>query len=345
MCNPSCNCLIVVVKRGSSILAILWCSALGMVAQTAALTLAIEKDSVGLGEPLTLTLTSDEPLSGGERWQWPELQSGDTLPQGWEILSVGALDSTTSPNLDAGIRRSQSIVVLSWDTGLKVIEPFQLTGASGTTSSSRPQLLQVGLATLESNPAPKPLQGYRAFAWTWWERISRVLPWVLSILAGIGLLFWAIRKWRQREIPHLPTDKPVVPLEPAHVLALRILYRLKENQPWANGDGKETQVQLSEAVRLHLQGTFGVKALERATEELAAQLNQSATRGIEPEDILWLTRLLRQSDLVKFAKQSMGNDAHMNAVNGAIQWVERTRPQPAPSEEESSPHQSTMDHG
>lgn len=136
-----------------------------------------------------------------------------------------------------------------------------------------------------------------------------------------------------------------MPLEPAHVLALRMLYHLKENQPWANGDGKETQAQLSEAVRLHLQGTFGVKALERATEELAAQLNQSATRGIEPEDVLWLTRLLRQSDLVKFAKQSMGHDAHLNAVNGAIHWIERTRPQPAPSEEESSPHQSTMDHG
>ena len=45
-----------------------------------------------------------------------------TLPQGWEILQAGPIDNGL-PLLDAGLRRTQRIEVLAWDTGFKVIEP------------------------------------------------------------------------------------------------------------------------------------------------------------------------------------------------------------------------------
>jgi hypothetical protein len=326
MSNHSCNCLIAVADSRGLFFIAAWLFSFGLNAQTAALNLQVERDSVGLGEPVALTLTSDESLLGGQHWAWPEFQPGDTLSQGWEILSVGTLDSTTSPEMEAGIRRSQRLVVLAWDTGLKVIEPFKLTPSEGPLVSSSPFLMQVGLATFETNPAPMPLQGYRPFAWSWWERFLHVLPWIIGTLAAAGLLAWGIRKWNARSRFNTTPEEAAEPQEPAHVVALRMLYHLQDSQPWATGSGKESQAQLSEAVRLHLQGTFGIKALERATEELTSQLNESATRGIDPPDVLWLTRLLRQSDLVKFAKQTMGHDAHVNAIQGAIQWVERTAP-------------------
>ena len=73
-------------------------------------------------------------------------------------------------------------------------------------------------------------------------------------------------------------------------------------------------------------GTFGVKALERATEELSAHLLSAPVRGLDRDDASWLVDVLRQSDLVKFAKQDMAADAHAHTVQEAIAWVRRTEP-------------------
>ena len=152
MSNHSCNCLIAVADSRGLFFIAAWLFSFGLNAQTAALNLQVERDSVGLGEPVALTLTSDESLLGGQHWAWPEFQPGDTLSQGWEILSVGTLDSTTSPEMEAGIRRSQRLVVLAWDTGLKVIEPFKLTPSEGPLVSSSPLSRASGIGHLRNQP-------------------------------------------------------------------------------------------------------------------------------------------------------------------------------------------------
>lgn len=292
----------------------------------ASLSVVADRDSVGIGDPLTLTLESDEPLTGGQTWEWPAWSAGDSLPQGWEILQAGPIDSMASPLLDAGLRRTQRIEVLAWDTGFKVIEPLSLTGTEGQSVTSEALLVQVGSVALEDNPAPKPMQGYTHFTWTWWERALRILPTALALLALAALLWWGYTRWSKRETVVAMEDEPSVPSEPAHVVALRMLESLAAEQPWLQGRGKEAQATLSEAVRLHLQGTFGVKALERATEELSAHLLSAPVRGLDRGDASWLVDVLRQSDLVKFAKQDMAADAHAHTVQEAINWVRRTEP-------------------
>jgi len=299
----------------------------GLALAQASFSLVADRDSVGIGEALVLTLESDEPLTEGQHWEWPVLEVGDSLAQGWEILRTGPIDSAASPSLEAGLRRTQQIEVLAWDTGFKVIEPIVLGTSGPNPITSTPLLVQVGAHTLEQNPAPRPMQGYTNFSFTWWERAMQVLPTVLSIVALCALLFWALRKFRRRGPSTLPMAQPEQPQEPAHLRALRMLEALAAEQPWTGGREKETQVVLSEAVRLHLQGTFGVKALERATEELTAHLQGAPIRGLDPKDAQWLVALLRQSDLVKFAKQSMASDAHAHAVKEAIEWVRRSAPQ------------------
>lgn len=309
-------------------------------AQSAALQLSADRDSAGLGEVLTLTLSSDEPLANSAQWSWPELAAGDTLAQGWEILSTSTVDSAASPALDAGIRRTQRIEVLAWDTGFKVIEPLLLFNEAGDTVRSPALLVQVGLTPLESNPAPKPLQGFAEFRWTWWERLSRHWPW-LAALATLAVLAHFIRKGRQRP-EQAEEEAPIAPAEPGHLIAWRMLRELNQEQPWLDGRGKETQSRLSDAIRLHLDSAFGVKSLERATTELVAQLQHSTIRGLDAADAAWLTGLLQRSDLVKFAKQSLPADAHARSVQDALQWVERT--QPAPNEAEAASN-TPEDHG
>ncbi len=61
----------------------------GFAMPQATFSLVADRDSVGIGEALVLTLESDEPLTEGQRWEWPILEVGDSLAQGWEILRTG----------------------------------------------------------------------------------------------------------------------------------------------------------------------------------------------------------------------------------------------------------------
>jgi len=302
-------------------------------ASQAAFSVTADQDSVGIGEVLTLTLESDESITEGQQWTWPALAAGDSLAQGWEILSVGAIDSAASLALDAGIRRTQAVEILAWDTGFRVIEPLQLGGDNPVLSA--PLLIQIGAHALEDNPAPRPMQGYTHFEWTWWERLMRILPPLLLVLGLAAAAWWVLKQLRNRESVIPPPLVPQEPAKPAHLTALRMLEALEVDQPWKDGEGKEAQAQLSEAVRLHLQGTFGVKALERATEELTAHLTGAPIRGLDGDDARWLVSLLRQSDLVKFAKQDLSSDAHLHAVREALAWVRRTSPAADPTEPNS----------
>lgn len=290
------------------------------------LTWTLERDSVGVGEPLEVVLTSDEPLLGGRRWTWPSLEVGDTLPQGWEIIAVSALDSMASPVLESGLRRSQQVVVMAWDTGVKVLEPVALSDTSGMAARTEARLVEVGMMAIGAAEAPKPLQGFRAYSWTLWERILQVLPWGIAALILALLGRWAFRLWSRREIsetgPEIPTEERV----PAHITALSMLRRLESEAPWLRGGGKEAQAILSEAVRLHLQGSFGVKALERTTDELSRSLRDAPVRGMDAEQCAWVISLLERSDLVKFAKQDLEGDAHLRVVRESIRWVEQTAP-------------------
>ena len=296
-----------------------------------ALRLSVAEDSVGVGQPLPIQLTSDEPLSGGRRWNWPALKAGDSLAQGWEVIRVDPIDSSASPELDAGLRRSQQIVIMAWDSGMKVIEPLFLMDSAGIAASTEARLMEVGLVPLEADAVPKPMQGFRAFSWTWWERLLAWLPYLLGAMALAWLVRWGIRRWQNRvPITELETADPE-PLVPAHETALAMLRELETEKPWLQGKGKEVQVIVSHAIRLHLQGSFGVKALERTTDEVAQTLRQAPVLGLDENDGSWVVAILQRSDLVKFAKQSMDGDAHLRVIQESIAWVERSTPSPQPS--------------
>lgn len=316
------------------LLSILLTAAVAVVQGQAPPTLqwSADRDSVGLGDPLVLTLTSDEPLDGGRHWDWPALQPGDSLPQGWEVIEASPVDSSASPALEAGLRRTQTIVVMAWDTGMKVLEPLALTDSLGVSARTEARLVEVGLVRLGTDAVPKPMQGFKAYSWTLWERILQGLPWLLGVLSAMALAFWAFRRWSARETLEPGVADVVEAPIPAHITALAMLRKLESESPWRRGEGKEAQAILSEAVRLHLQGSFGVKALERTTDELARSLRDAPVRGMDAEQCQWVIALLERSDLVKFAKQDLDGDAHLRVVQESIQWVETTAPAAEPED-------------
>lgn len=290
------------------------------------INMAVSRDSLGVGELLNLQLVSDEPLEGGKHWQWPQLTAGDTLSKGWEIISVSEVDSSASPALEAGLRRMQNVAVMAWDTGAMVLSPIALMDSGEVAAQTATATVRVALVPLEANAAPKPMQGFKAYQFSWWERFQSFIPWIVGVTVAFVLGRWLYRKWRSRETQEVGTAPPDVPEVPAHVTALALLRQLEQDQPWNAGQGKEAQAVLSEAVRIHLQGSFGVKALERTTDELAQTLRSAPIAGLAQADSDWMVALLQRSDMVKFAKQGMDGDAHLRVVRESIAWISRTIP-------------------
>ena len=91
-----------------------------------------------------------------------------------------------------------------------------------------------------------------------------------------------------------------VPAEPAHVIALRELTRLKEEELWQKGEMKEYYSRLSDILRRYIDNRYGISSPELTTDETVRMLQKAAvtTHG----QMTLVKELLSLSDMVKFAK-------------------------------------------
>ena len=114
---------------------------------------------------------------------------------------------------------------------------------------------------------------------------------------------------------------PAPPLPP-HEAALAALEKLRAQRLWQEGKHKLYYSALTDILRTYIAGRYGVSAMEMTSDEIIA-----AMRSIELPDKARadLTAILRDADLVKFAKAEP--DAEQNEQNylRAYYFVEETK--------------------
>ena len=124
---------------------------------------------------------------------------------------------------------------------------------------------------------------------------------VLAILAIIGFwIYWFVIK-KRKETEDAPTYRTLPPFEEA-ILRLN---ELDEKLLWQNNKIKEYYSELTEIVRGYIERELKVPALENTTDEVLAMIKDFKNLdSIETskETIKKLKDLLREADLVKFAK-------------------------------------------
>lgn len=126
------------------------------------------------------------------------------------------------------------------------------------------------------------------------------LWYALLILLIIGLIIYFVLR-RKKEIE----EKIIVPSLPPFDEAIQKLQELDEKLLWQNNQVKEYYSELTEIVRGYIERELKVPALEFTTDELIETLtdfNGSESISTTKETIKKLRGLLREADLVKFAK-------------------------------------------
>ena len=154
---------------------------------------------------------------------------------------------------------------------------------------------------------------------------------VLALLVGaVLLLMWYLRK-RGKRISDL--FKPAPPLPP-HIVALDALENLRAEHLWQNGEYKLYYSVLSDILRTYLAGRFEVGAMEMTTDEILAALR---TLDVEQKHKMELIAMLRDADLVKFAKATPEAEDNEHNFDIVLNFVESTIPVEKAEEEEDKP--------
>ena len=128
----------------------------------------------------------------------------------------------------------------------------------------------------------------------WWKYVLIVL-----LILGIGaLIYWFIKKRQekklQQEIYKTPIEK-----------ATSLLDTLEKKELWQKGEVKAYYSELTDIARNYIEEAIEIPAMESTTSELILGLRAASVKKkmtLSQEIIENLERVLKQADLVKFAK-------------------------------------------
>ena len=279
----------------------------------------LDTTDILIGDQINLNLEFDMPLD--YRVLWPF--SHDTLTRNVEIVTQTPVDTLINSRENT-VSLVQKITITSFDSGYYQLpalrfryQPVDDTGFHEL--STMPVYLRVHsmeIDTTQSIMAIKPpLRAPLTF--------GEIMPWllmVLGIIAIAALLVYIISKKRKKEPIFTIRPRPVLP---PHVMAIQGLESLRQKKLWQSGKVKDYYTQLTDIVRIYIEGRFGVAAVEMTSNEIIEGLKRSGTHR---EAVEGLRQTLTLADLVKFAKATplpTENDASMDQC---INFVETTMP-------------------
>jgi len=220
-----------------------------------------------------------------------------------------------------------TIVVSYYDSGNVVLPPIQFLYAStGDTASSvvetNPLNLTVSTVSVDTSKAFKDIKPPLSISMT----LAEIALYVAIILALLAAAYLAYRYWKEKNEKKPLPPAYVPPPKPAHVIALEKLGRLKEKKLWQQGLIKEYYSETTDIVREYIEKRFKVRALEQTTDEI---LEAISVYNLPDETTPSLESMLRNADMVKFAKFQPSVPEHEELMKSAYTFVEKTKSAPS----------------
>ncbi len=246
------------------------------------------------------------------------------LPQQWaafEVRDQALLEPST--NDDGSVTAVREATVTLWSPGEHETPPFVIRARNADgeidevpVGPLRVDVVSVLAAGDESLRDLKP-QATLAGPPKW--------PWLVAgAIAAGGLLLaarWLRRRWRRGGV-EAETAERVDDRRPEEI-AYGELVRIAALDLPVQGEFKHHYTLLTDCVRSYVEGMYGIPAVDRTTGELLRALRRSRMqRGA----VTHLHDLLREADLVKFARLRPSIERARGAVADARHLIDITKP-------------------
>ena len=285
----------------------------------------IDSMTILIGQQARLTV--DVTARHGAKVDFPKFKRAQYLVPGVEVLSSTADTS----DVDGMTRVSRTFTLTSFDEHLYAI-PGMMVKVDGKSYSSNRLALKVLTCDVDTlHPEkffpPKDVQD-NPFLWSEWSPLFWLSIIVMLLAVGFGYLVLRLKQNKP-----IITRIRVVKKIPAHQKALAEMNRLKAEHFDTADEQKEYYTQLTDTLRKYIRERFGFNAMEMTSSEIMEHLQTAGDDTMMEE----LRELFNTADLVKFAKySSLLNEKDMNLVN-AINFVDQTKRDEAPTEEKIVP--------
>ena len=160
---------------------------------------------------------------------------------------------------------------------------------------------------------------------------------IILLILGIGaLIYWLIKKYQKKKVEEVEELKS--PIERATIL----LKTLEKKELWQKGAVKEYYSELTDIARNYIEEAIEIPAMESTTSELILALRAASIKKkmtLSAETVENLERVLKQADLVKFAKSKpldyeIAED--QNKIEKAILTLDKSIPIEIEIEEDTS---------
>jgi hypothetical protein len=149
-----------------------------------------------------------------------------------------------------------------------------------------------------------------------------ILPYLLAGTALLILAYFLIYSLRRKK-----RDEPIIrkirPSEPAHIIALRDLDKLKSEKIWQQDKIKLYYTRLTEILRVYIENRYGILAMEQTSNETLQSLLES---GFNDNNLFEkLKEILLLADLAKFAKAKPLASENETAMLSSYIFVNETK--------------------
>ena len=305
-------------KIGSLLLLILLATTAN--AQRIKATASIDSTHILLGDQVKLFLEIDHPKNVDVIF--PNVP--DTLVQYIEVLSRSEVD-TFELDDETYQKQIQSFLITSFDSGSYRIPPLWFKIDLNDRLDSIPTnglTLNVYSMEIDTTRGPTDIK----YPYDAPVTLKEVIPYILGAILILAILFFIFYAIRRRKNNQPIFVLPKKPKEPAHIIALRELDRIKKEKIWQQGKTKQYYSEVTETLRKYIEDRFEIPAMEQTSDETIESFRKQ--KGLlKDKTFANLSQMLKLADLVKFAKyQTSPDDDNMTLVN-AYFFINDTKPE------------------
>jgi hypothetical protein len=289
-------------------------------AQRIKATASIDSTNILLGDQVKLFLEIDHPKNVDVTF--PNVP--DTLIRFVEVLDRSEID-TFEMDDEAFQKQIQSFLITSFDSGSYRIPPFWFKIKLDGRLDSIPTngvTLNVYSMEIDTTRGPTDIK----YPYDAPVTLKEVIPYILGIILIAAILFFIFYAIRRRKNNQPIFVLPKKPKEPAHIVALRELDRIKNEKIWQQGKSKQYYSEVTETLRKYIEDRFEIPALEQTSDETIESFRKQ--KGLlKDKTFKNLSQILMLADLVKFAKyQTSPDDDNMTLVD-AYFFINDTKPE------------------
>lgn len=287
-------------------------------AQQVTVKASIDSTHVLIGDQLKLLLEIEKPKNIDV--QFPQVP--DTFSSKIEVVNRSKIDTVKLDDNDR-IKLMQSLLITSFDSGMHQIPPFYFILKNGQTldsAATRELAFQVHGMKIDTTKGPVDIKIPYSAPMT----LKEIIPYILGIILIAAIIFFIFYyiKWKKKNVPLF--IRPEKPAEPAHIIALRELDRIKVQKLWQQEKIKQYYSEVSDTIRIYIQNRFGIQALEQTSAETIGVLKFRRDL-IDSTSLDQLQHILSLADLVKFAKYTPLPDDNNQTLMNAYFFVNQTK--------------------